>query len=264
MNCLLINLERQPERLAHMDKEFAQLELSYQRVEAIDCKNLSPDLVSQYYDKEAALVEERELTLGEIACALSHMKCWQKIIDDDLPSAFIFEDDAIFMSEAKSVFKQVQALSDNGQLDNSSVILFSHTRHFAKANLKHKLTPTTSLYKSYGNPMWGYAYFITKDAASALLNSVKKKRIYFPVDHWWIWDNEGIIQLHNVIPFCARHNLKLDSNLEVERSTFRKNKKKKPLNLRMKRMLNKMAFQVILRYVWGIKTQKDPFRKKKW
>ena len=41
------------------------------------------------------------LSLGEIACALSHISLWRKILAENLPAAFIFEDDAALIAPWK-------------------------------------------------------------------------------------------------------------------------------------------------------------------
>ena len=39
------------------------------------------------------------MTKGEIGCALSHLKIYQKTVDEDIPYALILEDDTLFDTE---------------------------------------------------------------------------------------------------------------------------------------------------------------------
>jgi glycosyl transferase, family 25 len=260
VHCFLINLDRQADRLAKMKREFEQKNLTFQRICAIDYQTLSQQTLEKSYDKKAAITQERELTCGEIACGLSHMACWQKIIDDDLTGAFIFEDDAVLMTDAPKAFEQIDFLHRNNEIPQDSVILFTHTPYYKKSNIERKLTKKTALYTSYGTPFAAYGYYISKTAAKNLLNTVEKSKLCFPIDHWWIWAEQSQITLQNTIPYCVRHNFDLHSNLDQERKIFRKNKKKKALAIRIKKILKKIVFQVVLRYVMGIKLQKNHHR----
>ena len=259
MKCLFINLERRPDRLHYVQNELSKAKLDFERVTAVDCLELTADEMVRWYDEKAAIERERKLSAGEIACALSHMTCWKKIIDDNLPYAIVFEDDVVLTEQANSVFDQIENLALNAMLSSKSVILFSHTKYYKKSNAICELNSTSTLYKSYGCPLWGYAYFITNHAAKALLDDIKKKKIYFPIDNWWEWGDEGIIDLQSVIPFCAMHNTSSDSNLELDRKELFVKKENLTLGNRLKFALSRLVFQLIGRHIHGIKTQRYPF-----
>ena len=80
----LINLDRSPERLAHVDKQFNGLGIVYTRVAAIDGSRLST--------AERADAGPR-MSSGEVGCFLSHRLVWERIADCPEPFAAVFEDD---------------------------------------------------------------------------------------------------------------------------------------------------------------------------
>jgi len=96
MKCLLINLDRSPDRLAHMRSEFARIGIGFERVAGIDAKD-HPDLGLQ---PQHAIHAIRPLSGSEIACLHSHRACWTIIAQDDAPYGAVFEDDMIFSAKA--------------------------------------------------------------------------------------------------------------------------------------------------------------------
>ncbi|OBQ67692.1 glycosyltransferase family 25 protein [Mesorhizobium erdmanii] len=96
MKRLVINLDRSPERLAHMTAEFARINIGFQRVAGIDSKQY-PDLALQ---PQHAIHAIRPLSGSEIACLHSHRACWTIIAQDDAPYGAVFEDDMVFSGKA--------------------------------------------------------------------------------------------------------------------------------------------------------------------
>jgi glycosyl transferase, family 25 len=90
MKLFIINLDRQPERLGRMKSLFEGLGLQFSRVSAVDGKRLSEEEIRRWQSED---VGSRQLRAGETACFLSHRECWQRIVDEGLPHAAIFEDD---------------------------------------------------------------------------------------------------------------------------------------------------------------------------
>ncbi|WP_214472442.1 glycosyltransferase family 25 protein [Mesorhizobium sp. dw_380] len=96
MKLLVINLDRSPDRLAHMTAEFTRIGIGFERVAGIDTKQ-HPDLVLQ---PQHAIHAIRPLAGSEIACLHSHRACWTIIAQDDAPYGAVFEDDMVFSGKA--------------------------------------------------------------------------------------------------------------------------------------------------------------------
>ena len=96
MKCLVINLDRSPDRLAHVTAEFARIGIAFWRIVAIDARD-HPELVLQ---PQHTIYAIRHLSPSEIACMHSHRACWSIIAQDDAPYGAVFEDDVVFSAKA--------------------------------------------------------------------------------------------------------------------------------------------------------------------
>ena len=90
------------------------------------------------------------MTKGEIGCALSHLKIYQKTVDEDIPYALILEDDTVFDTEFPKYLKEIE--------------------NFLSQNLNLETNKRISLYKMRAGT-GTYGYVITKAAAKKLLKS---------------------------------------------------------------------------------------------
>jgi glycosyl transferase family 25 len=84
MRTFFINLDRNPERLAHMTSTLGAIGLKAERVAAIDGRKISP--------AENAGANPL-LSAGEIGCLLSHQAVWRLIAEGVEPFAAVLEDD---------------------------------------------------------------------------------------------------------------------------------------------------------------------------
>jgi GR25 family glycosyltransferase involved in LPS biosynthesis len=120
----VINLDRQNKRWRQIKKEiqfqkvnkYTSLQKYCHRISAFDGKiinltDIDPSIINRFYllnhqyyvDPDQRLLEilkRKDVSISmsneEIAVALSHLKCWKKIIDDNIPYALILEDDIFF------------------------------------------------------------------------------------------------------------------------------------------------------------------------
>ena len=101
--CYFINLDRSAARRAHMEQEFARLELAAHRVAAIDGQLLTdadlPPLTSHARDVW-------QMSRSEIACTMSHRKAWGMIAESDATYAAVFEDDVRLAPGLAQLFAQ--------------------------------------------------------------------------------------------------------------------------------------------------------------
>ncbi|MCO6387616.1 glycosyltransferase family 25 protein [Aliihoeflea sp. 40Bstr573] len=96
MLVLVINLDRAPERLAHMEREFGRIGVAFTRVAATDGQ--AGDIIAG-----VDALEGRHLSRGEIACFMSHRRCWQALVESGESHGLVLEDD-IFLGEGAAPF----------------------------------------------------------------------------------------------------------------------------------------------------------------
>jgi len=89
----VINLKRSADRRAFITAHLRDLGLSFELIEAADGEALSTEELAAVY--QAALCTPRPLTPGEIGCALSHLRLYQRQMDEGHEAVVILEDDAI-------------------------------------------------------------------------------------------------------------------------------------------------------------------------
>ena len=82
MYIFLINLDRRPDRLAHMRAELNYHKLSFVRIAAVDAAAYPPAVPGQ-------------LQNSQIACHRSHRVSWEQLAESGEPSALILEDDLV-------------------------------------------------------------------------------------------------------------------------------------------------------------------------
>lgn len=88
MQFYIINLERSRHRWKAMEKSLVALQLPFTRVEAVDGRALTPQQCATYQRGCYRLLGD-----NEIACFLSHRKCWEIIAHGPDPYGCVFEDD---------------------------------------------------------------------------------------------------------------------------------------------------------------------------
>jgi glycosyl transferase, family 25 len=93
LKCLVINLDKSRERLAHMTAEFERIGVAFERVAAVEadaCVTIAATL------PHATAWPFRQLALSEVASFLSHRACWARAAASSDTHVAIFEDDAHF------------------------------------------------------------------------------------------------------------------------------------------------------------------------
>lgn len=98
----VINLDRSKDRLEFISKVFAQNNLSFIRVDAVDGRRI---LEEDFKHLTAVNNWDQPLTHAEVGCFLSHRECLRLIAEGDEPFGAVFEDDIILSSHA-SLFLQ--------------------------------------------------------------------------------------------------------------------------------------------------------------
>lgn len=88
----LINLDRSSDRLEMMNDRFARLGVSCARVQAVDGQALRPDDIAAV---RATVQGWVPLSVTEVACFLSHRKCWELIVARPEKYGCVFEDDLL-------------------------------------------------------------------------------------------------------------------------------------------------------------------------
>ncbi|WP_299784470.1 glycosyltransferase family 25 protein [uncultured Roseobacter sp.] len=167
----LINLDHHVRRRAFMEEQFAALDLPLTRLGA--ALGRDPAVRAQ-----AAVAGYATLTHGEIGCFESHRWFWRHVVAENLPGAFVIEDDVVIASD----FGQIRF--PDTLLQQADVIKIDQgVRNIcAYGTVPVGLENGRNLYRLLGTEYSTGCYFVTQRGARRLLEA---SRGYFvPVDRF--------------------------------------------------------------------------------
>lgn len=251
LRIFVINLARHAERRALMKMQLDALGLPYEFFDAVDGFTLSPDFLKENHDAERARqLNRRDLSLGEIGCALSHLAIYKKIVDEDIPLALIFEDDALIGSQFPEVLEWLVAQIN---AKDETIVLLNHTQKYSgwfgrKIDRNHRLVPAVDAYCAH-------AYLVTQAAARKLYATLHP--VHAVADCWNCLIENKKVRIHSVVPYCVGHSLLAKkSAIESNRSVLETTGNRNPLWLGVKKIvLDKLIHQVLIKPLLRIHKQ---------
>ncbi len=203
----LINLDHHARRRAFMERQFEALGVPLTRLGA--AMGRDPEVRAQ-----AAVAQYSNLTHGEIGCFESHRWFWTRVLDENLPGAFVIEDDIVVASDfgSWSFPEPLMAQADVIKIDQGvrNVGAYGTTRV--------ELGPGRSLVRLLGTEFSTGCYFVTQKGARRLLAAsqdyfVPVDRFMFDQDSKTFWDLEvwkldpaGAVQLRLFDPESERRS----------------------------------------------------------
>lgn len=171
----VINLKSSIDRRKYIENLLSELGLNFEIFDAVVGKDLNEQFIEKIYDSEKAKKNfGRELSKGEIGCALSHKRLWTKIAQEKIEYALILEDDIILDSKIHDVIKYFIAT----QL-NWDVVLLSGSNS-RRIPIYKNIIGDKSLSYCTGITTITAAYLINIKAANRLLELTQQ--IYQPID----------------------------------------------------------------------------------
>jgi glycosyl transferase, family 25 len=161
----VINLRRSADRRAYISHHLGALGLAFELVEAVDGRELSRETLGALYDPVLARRKlSRELTLGEIGCALSHLRLYRRMLDEDVPEVLILEDDVVIDPACIDILRRPERFPSGWEL----ILLFHNGGHPSYWG-RRPLNGTHQIVR-FASQAWGCGgYLLRKSAAEKLL-----------------------------------------------------------------------------------------------
>jgi glycosyl transferase family 25 len=178
----IINLERSPQRRAHMEKELARVGLEPEFVVATDGRNV--DLTDAAVVDFAALREggpEVQVRAG-VGCALSHLRVYEKVMADQCPVALVLEDDVSLPDDLVQLVDAVGvAVADGAQI---ALLNFHVDRPCRVVTERRGLPGGRALARpiEVGRLTSAAAYIVTAEACRRLAEVILPVRV--AADNW--------------------------------------------------------------------------------
>lgn len=110
----LINLDSSTDRLAQASAELKKHGIEFERVSAVDGRQLDVQTYEFYNSQQANALMGRDLLGAEIGCYLSHKRCVGEFLASDYDYVIVVEDDLEIISDLMvTVEKTIQWLEQN-------------------------------------------------------------------------------------------------------------------------------------------------------
>jgi glycosyl transferase family 25 len=164
MRVLVINLDRAPERLKHINEIFAAAGVPFERVAAVDGKLLSPEELAKWRQGPTYF---GGLSDAELACYLSHRKCWEIAAASSEPTV-IFEDDVYLGRDAREALLRNDWIPDDADV----VKIEKHMYPLLVDRATKSAVAGRQLLRMRGLNNGGGGYILTPRSAKRLLEAV--------------------------------------------------------------------------------------------
>ena len=159
----VLTLKGDDERRAPLLRQLSDAGLDYQLFFGVDGRAGLPPEAEKLVDRDAAAARlGRPMTDGELACALSHRAICSRILDEGLPGAIVFEDDARLVDGFADLFRA-------GVHRNVPLLLLHYRFGRAVRLLSRRATSGVVLRRAASQATSAMAYAVRADAAAAAL-----------------------------------------------------------------------------------------------
>ncbi|MBT9494601.1 MAG: glycosyltransferase family 25 protein [Paucibacter sp.] len=253
MNCFIINLPRDIDRRDSIVKEMEKCKLDFSFIEAVDGRLFSNEDFKNNYDEEKSIqLFNRKMTPGEIGCALSHIKIYNKIVSEGIPSAVVLEDDICIID--CNIEKLLADLEKIYPADIPVIVLLNFVDRYESNKSDVMLNEKYSMHDSYRS-ISSSAYFITQAAAGILVNNIFPA--YVVADKWEYFQ-EKFFPVKMIIPNCVGlSENSLSSTIELNGDRRKKVKIKFNYKYYLRKHANSILFNLFKKPFMKIKRQSD-------
>lgn len=248
MKNIVISLKTATARREHIEKEFGKQNIPFDFFDA-----LTPDLAKPLAEKMQLNFGDEYLTGGELACFMSHVSIWQKMIDEKIPYVAIFEDDVFLGQDAFSIFSTSAWIQEDWYIIKTEA--FSEKVLLAKETYNIQNTDR-GIKRLTGKNLGTAGYILSLKGAMAYLSYIQKISL-IPLDELMFRDFIQTKQCHvyQMLPaICIQEMMLypqekvLSSDLIKERKArMHKQKKKgwKKIKLEILRVLKQLKYVLV-------------------
>ncbi|MCH7387077.1 glycosyltransferase family 25 protein [Acinetobacter modestus] len=231
MEVFVISLSTASQRRQHINQEFAKKNLDFTFFDA-----LTPEPAGEFANHLGLRIDDTILTKGELACFMSHVYLWNKMIQENIPYMAIFEDD-IYLGENIKEF-----LSDTLWLD-SNWHLIKVEEFTQKVALGPKLkvfnsNPDRAIFELKSKNLGTAGYILSLSGAKKLLDYIQSLDQLIALDHLMfeklvkdkilsVCQMKPALCIQDVILYSTKDSVRFASHLYKERQARMKSNKKR-------------------------------------
>lgn len=208
MKKFVISLSSATERRSHISSQFERQGIEFNFFDAV-----TPDIAARDAQIMKLSIHESYIAKGELACFMSHVHLWKKIVDENIPYMAIFEDDIHLGEKADYFLNQVDWIEPDWQLIKieaftPKVILGAKCKEFAAEGRE--------IYKLVGKNLGTAGYILSLQGAKFLLNEIEKIDYIIPLDNFMF---EYAVKNHNFMMYQMQPALCIQDTILHYRST---------------------------------------------
>jgi glycosyl transferase family 25 len=239
IHTFIISLPKDKNRREYLGSQLDKLDVPYSIVNAVHGAALSADELAASYDRKKALrLFNRELSKGEIGCALSHITIYRKMVAENIPYALVLEDDANILDEDLS--GTLAKLAQLHSAEEPAAILLSRVERY-NANKKVQLDEGRCVYEAYRG-VCAHAYFITRAAAEILARNLYPA--YVVADKWEYFQ-ENFIAVEALVPYAiGLTSASLSSSIDAQGERIKKLKTRKSYMYYIRRLYGQLLYSI--------------------
>lgn len=179
IHTFIISLPKDKNRREPLVRQCAQLGLPFSVLDAVHGAALTAEELERSYDRKKAFrLFNREMSRGEIGCALSHIAAYRTMLENDIPYAMVLEDDAkVLDADLPATLAKLARLYP---AQAPVAVLLNHVKRY-NANDKTRLDDDRNVYEAYRG-VCAHGYVVTKAAAEILVRNLYP--VHVVADKW--------------------------------------------------------------------------------
>lgn len=195
MKTYVINLDRNPERLAFMRGQLERLGIAFERFPAVWGKGLSADERKRGFSRVRSFIaSKKRLSDAEIGVAMSHVGVCRRMVADRVPYALVFEDDVALGEGFAEALSRAEAFLNPGA---AQLAVFSGYGIEKAETLPPEIRREKSIWCAD-------AYCLTREAAKLILKA--NDPVITVADSFKRWRRDFGLELYRVLPATVRQD----------------------------------------------------------
>jgi len=226
MKNFVISLTTATARRSHIQQQFDAQNIPFEFFDAI-----TPAPAQRLVEQLNLPIRQDLLTGGELACFMSHVSVWQRVVDEKISHIAVFEDDVTISQLAKTYLLDGDWIPEDCQIIKIEAF---KPRVYMSYNGEYSVHGDRKLSMLLQDHLATAGYILTLEGARSLLSYVQSNESTKPIDHimfvHYVKDGQyPVFQMHPALciqdDILNQHQARLPSMLEQDRSQRHKQEK---------------------------------------
>jgi len=249
MKNIVISLKTATARREHIVQEFGKQNIEFEFFDA-----LTPDLARPLAEQMQLNIHDDFLSPGELACFMSHVSIWQKMVDEQIPHLAVFEDDVYLGENADYFLSQDDWIQNDWDIIKIEAFADKVFLSGPKINIANRSRQIVQL---TGKNLGTAGYILSLKGAQKYLDCVRKIQL-IPLDQVMFDEfiREKVHSVYQMTPaLCIQEmmlfpekKIVLSSDLLAERKERMRKQKKKgwvKVQLEIMRVLKQVKYALV-------------------